>query len=194
MSVRLDKYDNSWFSRGRSRLTEVLWLIVDAVFVSSRAPGSAHRRFFLRLFGARVGKGVAIKPGVRIKFPWRLVVGENTWLGEDVWIDNLGRVEIGANCCLSQGAYLCTGSHDWSSPSFDLVTKPIIIGDGAWIAARASVAPGVVVGEGAILAMGSVATTDLQPWGVYQGVPARLTKQRRLAAGALGGPSTPSVI
>ena len=105
----------AWFSRGRSRLVEVLWLVLDALLVRSRVPGSAHRRLILRAFGALIGKRVLIKPGVRIKFPWRLEIGDDSWVGEDVWIDNLAPVQIGANCCISQGVYICTGSHDWGA-------------------------------------------------------------------------------
>ena len=133
-------------------------------------------------WGRKIGKGVRIKPGVRVKFPWRLSVGEHTWLGEDVWIDNLAEVEIGAHCCISQGAYLCTGSHDWSSDTFDLITKPIVIRDHAWIAARSTVAPGVTIGEGAVLGLGSMASGDLEPWSVYSECPAAAIKQRTVQA------------
>jgi putative colanic acid biosynthesis acetyltransferase WcaF len=156
-TVRLGSYENGWFTRGRSKIVEALWLCVDALLVSSWVPGSWHRRLVLRLFGARIGRRVSIKPRVRVKFPWRLVVGDDSWLGECVWIDNLERVEIGSNCCLSQGAHLCTGSHDWTRPGFDLIVKPIRIEDGAWIAARAAVGPGVTVGKGGVLGLGSVA-------------------------------------
>ena len=179
MSVNLDKYE-SHFYRGRSRLTEALWIVVNAHLLSCSLPGSAYRNWLLRRFGARIGDGVVIKPGVRVKFPWRLTIGKNTWIGENVWIDNLDRVEIGANCCVSQGAYLCTGSHDISSPTFNLVTKPIKIGDGAWIAAQAIIGPGVIVGEGAVLALGSAATSNLEPWGIYMGTPARLMRARNI--------------
>lgn len=196
MTVDLAKFDNSRFPRGRPRLVEAAWIALDALFVRSRLPGSAHRRWLLRLFGAGIGEGVVIKPGARIKFPWRLTIGSHTWIGEEAWLDNLDRLEIGANCCVSQGAYLCTGSHDWSSPAFDLVTKPIKIGDGAWIAARAVVGPGVVVGEGAVLALGAVATENLQPWSVYAGTPARFVRRRTVdEEGARGQPDAvdPSV-
>ena len=115
----------------------------------------------LRLFGARIGPGAVIKPGVKVKLPWRLVVGAYAWIGEDVWIDNLAEVCIGANASVSQGAYLCTGNHDWSSPTFDLRIAPIAIGDGAWVAARGVVGPGVTLGRNAILALGTVATVDI---------------------------------
>jgi putative colanic acid biosynthesis acetyltransferase WcaF len=162
------------------RPIEAIWILVSAALVASWLPGGAHRRALLRLFGAKIGRGVIIKPGVRIKFPWRLEIGDDSWLGEEVWIDNLDSVRIGANCCISQGAYICTGSHDWSSETFDLVAKSVQIKDGAWIAARATVGPGVVVGQGAVLALGSVATQPLRDWSVYRGSPAVFLKQRRI--------------
>ena len=178
--MQLSKYNNAWFSRGRSKLVEVLWLVLDAALVRSWVPGALHRRLILRAFGAIIGKRVVIKPGTRIKFPWRLEIGDDSWVGEDVWIDNLAAVQIGANCCISQGVYICTGSHDWGTPTFDLIVKPVKIEDGAWLASRSVIGPGVVVGEGAVLSLGSVATSDLAPWGIYQGVAATLVKQRRV--------------
>jgi len=173
-------YMTPTFSRGRPAPVEAIWLLVQWMFVSSWLPGSAHRRLLLKLFGAKVGPGVVLKPGVRVKFPWRLAIGADSWIGEDVWIDNLAAVTIGADCCLSQGAYICTGSHDWSRHTFDLVTKPIEIRDGAWIAARAVVGPGVTVGEGAVLGLGSTATSDLAAWQIHMGVPAVATAARSL--------------
>ena len=131
MEIRLQDFKNPEFSRGRPALIEAAWMVVQWLLVSSWIPGAAHRRFVLRLFGARIGAGVNLKPRLRVKFPWRLTVGAHSWIGEDVWIDNLAPVTIGSNCCLSQGAFLCTGSHDWSSPTFDLITRAITIEDGA---------------------------------------------------------------
>ena len=176
--MRLDRYDNGNYDRGRPWWFELLWIAVLTLFVRSWIPGSWHRCWLLRLFGAQIGRGVCIKPGVRVKFPWRLVVGDHVWIGEDVWIDNLAEVEIGSHCCLSQGAYLCTGSHDWSRESFDLVVKGIRVESHAWIAARSTVAPGVIVGEGAVLGLGSMASRNLDPWTVYSGVPARAVRAR----------------
>lgn len=184
MEIRLQDFKNPEFSRGRPALIEAAWMVVQWLLVSSWIPGAAHRRFVLRLFGARIGAGVNLKPRLRVKFPWRLTVGAHSWIGEDVWIDNLAPVTIGSNCCLSQGAFLCTGSHDWSSPTFDLITRAITIEDGAWIAARASVGPGVVVGQGAVLTLGGVALKDVLPWSVNTGVPAVAVSTRRLRAGA----------
>lgn len=176
--VRLDTYDRNPFERGRPRWIEALWLVAQCLFISSSLPGAAHRRWLLRAFGARIGQGVDIKPLVRVKFPWKLTVGDFSWIGESAWIDNLADVKIGSHCCISQGAYICTGSHDWAKPGFDLITAPIEIRDGTWICARSIVGPGVTTGEGSVLALGSVATHDLMPWSIYSGVPAIRIKAR----------------
>jgi putative colanic acid biosynthesis acetyltransferase WcaF len=175
----LKDFSNPQFSRGRSLVIEAMWLFIQWLLVSSWIPGAAHRRWVLRAFGARIGEEVDIKPGVRVKFPWRLEVGDHSWIGEDVWIDNLAQVTIGSDCCVSQGAYFCTGSHDWSRQSFDLIVRPIHVGAGAWIAARSVVGPGVTVGEGAVLGLASVATKDLEPWTIYQGAPGVPLRARR---------------
>jgi putative colanic acid biosynthesis acetyltransferase WcaF len=172
------------FARGRPALVEALWMLVQAIFVSSFIPGSRHRAMLLTLFGARIGKGVVLKPGIRVKFPWRLGIGDNSWIGENAWIDNLAPVAIASDCCVSQDAYLCTGSHDWSAPGFDLITAPITLEPGAWVAARATVGPGVTIGRGAVLGLGSVASRDLDPWTVYAGVPAVAVKQRTITGPA----------
>lgn len=178
--IDLARFRNPQFDRARPKLFEAIWMVTQALFVSSWLPGSTHRRLLLKLFGAHVGVGVVIKPNVRIKFPWRLKIGDHSWIGEDVWIDNLAPVTIGSNACISQGAYLCTGSHDWSSPSFDLLVKPITIADGAWVAAKSTVGPGVTVGEGAVLGLGSTTSKDLDPWCIYSGAPAEFVKKRVL--------------
>ena len=179
---RLDQYVPC-LDRGRAYWVEVLWIIFQSLSFSSFLPGSRWRILLLRLFGARIGSGVVIKPGVRVKFPWRLTVGDYSWIGEHVWIDNLAQVSIGAHCCISQGAYLCTGSHDWRDPVFSLITQPIQIEDGAWIAAQAIVAPGVNIGMGAVLGLGSVATSNLDAGWIYLGVPAQPVKRREIRNG-----------
>src|SRR6202008_897922 len=115
---------------------------------SSSIPGTRHRRLLLRMFGAQIGRRVVLKPRMRVKFPWRLRVGDDAWIGEDVWIDNLAEGNIGSPCCISQGAYLCKGSHDWASMEFDLIVKPIVLRNHTWICARAVLSPGVTVGTG----------------------------------------------
>ena len=160
-------------------MVEAMWIMVQALLVSSSFPGTKHRVILMRLFGAHIGKGVVLKPAIKVKFPWRLRIGDHSWLGEGVWIDNLDWVKIGSHCSISQGAYLCTGSHDWHADKFDLVTRPIRVENRSWIGARASVAPGVTIGEGSVLTMGSVATHDLSAWTINQGNPAAEVKQRK---------------
>lgn len=170
---RLDQFDNSGFDRGRPRWVELCWLLLGSPLVRSGLPGSAWRRALLRLFGARIGRGVVIKPGVHVKFPWRLEVGDHSWLGEKLWIDNLATVSIGSHCCLSQGVYLCTGSHDWSRPGFDLRVAPVRINDGAWLAACCRIAPGVTIEREAVVQMGAVVTRNVAERMRVAGNPAR---------------------
>lgn len=174
----LEAYKPAQLERGRNKIVELLWIILEALLITSWIPGSWHRLVILRIFGAKIGKGVVFKSGIHVKFPWKLQIGNHSWVGERVWIDNLEHVSIGANVCLSQGVYLCTGSHDWHSETFDLITKSIDIQDGAWIAANASVGPGVVIAEGAVLTLGSVANKSLEAGGIYTGNPAVRLRQR----------------
>jgi putative colanic acid biosynthesis acetyltransferase WcaF len=132
----------------------------------------------LRFFGARVGNGVVIKPSVSIKHPWFLEIGDHCWIGEQCWIDNLAPVTLASHCCLSQGALLLTGNHNYSKTTFDFISQPIRMERGSWVGARAVVCPGVTLAEGAVLAAGAVATRDLEAWGVYQGNPAVRVKER----------------
>ena len=120
---------------------------------------------------------MVIKPGVNIKYPWHLTIGDNSWIGENVWIDNLADVRIGQNCCISQGAMLLCGNHDYMKAGFDLLTGEIVLKDGAWVGAKAVVCPGVTMGAGSVLTVGSVATKDLIEDGIYQGNPAVLKKK-----------------
>lgn len=177
--MRLNDFENRDFHRGASKLKEFLWMIVNAAFFESWLPGSGWRVVLLKMFGAQVGCRVVVKPRVRIKFPWRVSIGDYSWIGEGVWIDNLARVTIGTNTCLSQGSYICTGSHDWELTSFDLIARPIELSDKAWICARATVGPGVTVGEGAVLTLNSVATSDLSPWHIHLGNPATPIRKRK---------------
>ncbi len=134
--------------------------------------------FLLRAFGAKVGVGLVLKIRVRIKYPWRLRIGDHCWIGESVWIDNLEDVVIGNHVCLSQGALLLTGNHDYTVSSFPYRLGRIVIEDGVWIGARAVVCPGVVCGSHAILTVNSVAARSLEGWKVYVGNPARDTRER----------------
>jgi putative colanic acid biosynthesis acetyltransferase WcaF len=177
--IDLSTPDSTDLVRGRSRMVEALWLLIGAPVVSSRVMVSARvRSAILRLFGAKIGLNMYMKPGVKVKFPWYLTVGDHCWIGEDVWIDNLTQVSIGSHVCVSQGAYLCTGNHDWSKPNLKLFTSPIVLERGCWVGAKTVVGPGVTVREGAVLTAGSVATKDLEEFGIYSGNPAILRKRR----------------
>jgi len=176
--MRLDLFENPDFDRGRPKWVELLWIVVSALVVESWIPLTRLKVGALRMFGARIGRGVVIKPHVRVKFPWKLEIGDYSWIGEDVWIDNLAPVKIGSHSCLSQGVYLCTGSHNWSKQTFDLVTRSITIDDQVWLCAKSSIGPGVHVGQGAVLTMGGIAMSDLETWTIHAGLPAKQVRKR----------------
>jgi putative colanic acid biosynthesis acetyltransferase WcaF len=177
--VDLSHPDNTELVRGASLLVEALWYFVGYRLVRSHLVISTELRcWLLRLFGARVGKGVHPKPGLRVKFPWYLEIGEYTWLGEDLWIDNFARVSIGPHCCVSQGVYLCTGNHDWNTPNLKLFRRPIVCERGSWVGAKSIVGPGVTVGAGAIVTLGSVVTKNIPPMEIHGGNPATFLRKR----------------
>ena len=164
---------------GAPLLTQVLWFCIGSPLVSARwLPGSCWRLFVLRGFGARIGTHCRIKPGLRLKFPWRLIVGEACWLAEDAWLDNLAPITLGDRVCISQGAYLCTGNHEFRSPAFDLLLGPITIGSDAWIAARSVLAPGTQIGPGAVVALGAVVSGFVPERSIVRGNPAVLVGHR----------------
>jgi putative colanic acid biosynthesis acetyltransferase WcaF len=163
-------------------MKRVLWYVMSGLFFETAFPLSGFKGLVLRLFGARIGRGVVIKPHVRIKYPWKLSIGDFSWIGEDVWIDNLEEVSIGANCCISQGALLLCGNHNYTKSTFDLMIAPITLEDGAWIGAKSTVCPGVMVQSHAVLTVGSVATKTLESYGIYSGNPAVKVKDRVIAS------------
>jgi putative colanic acid biosynthesis acetyltransferase WcaF len=170
----LARFDNSDFDTGRSLAMRTLWYFCSVAFLEGGwFPFSGLKVKLLRLFGARIGHGVVIKPHVRVKFPWRLTVGDHCWIGQEAWIDNFVEVEIGNHVCISQLVYLCTGSHDHRRQTFDLIPSSIRIGDGAWVGARATLLPGVTVGPNALVAGGSVVVKDVPAGVVVGGNPAR---------------------
>jgi len=180
LKTDLSTYNNSWYTPG-SRLKRLLWYFVNEVFFKSGLlPISGLKVFLLRLFGAKIGAGVIIKPNVNIKYPWMLSIEDHCWIGEAVWIDNLDTVTIESNVCLSQGAFLLCGNHNYKSTSFDLIVKPIVLKEGAWIGAKSIVGPGVTVFEHAILSIGSATSVDLEAYGIYRGNPAHKVNQREI--------------
>ena len=180
--MRLDTYTVGSYSPGAPLWKQIAWYYLGSPLVSSYwVVDSDFKCWILRCFGAVVGEGVRVKHGVKIKFPWRLTVGDFVWLGENCWIDNVAMVNIESHSCLSQEVYLCTGNHDWSDPAFQLKDMPIHIEAGCWIAARATVGPGVRLGRGAVLCLGSVTSRSLEAMTIYAGNPAQPIKQRQIA-------------
>lgn len=178
----LSKYNNDWYNPG-SKLKRVLWFWFNAMFLlNPMNPFSGLKKAVLRLFGAKISKGVVIKQRVNVKYPWNLEVGDHAWIGEGVWIDNLAQVRIEDNVCLSQGAMLLTGNHNYKKSTFDLMVEPIHLESGVWIGAQAIVCPGVTCKSHSVLSVKSAATSNLEAYGIYAGVPAMKVKTREIEA------------
>jgi putative colanic acid biosynthesis acetyltransferase WcaF len=165
-----------WGNRAARALWGVAWLLLCR---GTPRPMHAWRAMVLRAFGATLGPNCHIYPGASIWAPWNLHGEDAVAIASGAVIYNPEPVHLGSHCVVSQDAYLCGASHDTEDPAFPMVSQPISVGAYAWICARATVCPGVTVGEGAVLALGGVATRDLQAWTVYGGVPARPLRQRR---------------
>lgn len=166
------------FSR-RNQLARFGWNIVQALlFRLSPRPCHGWRCLLLRVFGAKIGPGTRIYPKVEIWAPWNLECGAVVGIGDGAKVYNQAKIKLGNFVTVSQGVHLCAGTHDFTKAGFPLVTKPIIIGDHAWIAAEAFVHPGVVIGEGTVVGARSVVIRDLPPWKVCAGFPAKPLKDR----------------
>ncbi|MFF2650217.1 WcaF family extracellular polysaccharide biosynthesis acetyltransferase [Streptomyces sp. NPDC058045] len=149
------------YDKGRGRLVQALWFaVMNLLFMAWFCPARL-RVALLRAFGARIGEGVLIRHRVRVLWPWKLTVGDHTWIGEGAWILNLEPVTLGSNVCVSQEALLCTGSHDHRAADFRYRNAPVRVEDGAWIAARATVLAGVTVGRHSVVSAGTVLARDL---------------------------------
>lgn len=181
IQVKLATFDGSGFNKGSGFVKAMLWYFVNAFIVrASWNPFMGVKIALLKAFGAKIGKGLVIKNNVVVKSPWNLVVGDDCWIGEGCWIDNLDKVTIGDNVCISQGALLLTGNHDYTVSSMPYRNAPICVENGAWIGAKAVVCPGVTVHVNAILTVGGVATSDMEENGIYQGNPAVKIRERKL--------------
>ena len=167
----------------RNRLARALWGLACALlFRPSPRPLHAWRAALLRSFGATLGPDCHIYPRARIWAPWNLVCEDVVAIADEAIVYNPALIRIGSHAVISQQAYLCGATHDVHDARFPLVAKPISIGPRAWICARATVLPGLTVAEGAVLALGGVATRDLEPWTIYGGIPAiRLGERARHA-------------
>jgi putative colanic acid biosynthesis acetyltransferase WcaF len=167
--------------RGRSALIVQLWWLVQAtLFHTTPQIFFGWRRFLLRLFGAKIGRGVLIRPSAKITYPWKVSIGDHSWIGDEAVLYSLANVSIGSNTVISQRSYLCAGSHDMESVSFDLVNKPIIIGSECWLATDVFVAPGVTIGDGTIVGARSTVLNDLPEAMICYGYPARPMRRRKM--------------
>lgn len=179
----LSSYNNAWYGPviGASKVKQLVWYFINCLFfINPLNPGMGLKKALLRLFGARVGKGVWIKQSVNIKYPWKLSIGDHCWIGESVWIDNLAPVTIGNHVCISQGAMLLTGNHNYKKTSFDLMIGEIVLEDGVWIGARSLVGPGVTCRSHAVLSACSVTYKNLEPYQIYSGNPAAVVRKREI--------------
>ena len=177
--VDLSSFKNPEYSHGKSLVVRVLWIIIGRIFINTYLPVPIKFKvIILKLFGAKIGTGLIIKPKVNIKHPWLLNIGNHCWIGEQVWIDNLVEVNLHNNVCLSQGAFLLTGNHNYKSQKFDLITGKITLEDGVWIGAKSIVGPNVVCYSHSVLAASSFATKDLETLTIYSGNPAVPIRKR----------------
>ena len=165
--------------RGKPAWFVQLWWIVHTIlFRLSPQIFFGWRRFLVRLFGGKIGKGVLLRPTVNITYPWKVSIGDFSWVGDDVTLYSLGQIEIGSNVVISQRSYVCTGSHDMESPSFEMFEKPIVIEDESWVATDVFIAPGVRIGRGVVVGARSTVLHNLPPMMVCIGNPAKPIRPR----------------
>ena len=154
--------------RGKNLIIEGFWIFIFRPITGSFIPGSKWRKLILKIFGAKIGRSVRFSPGLKIKMPWKLHIGDYCWIGEDTWIDNIAPVKISENVCISQGVYLCTGNHDFKKSSFNLICKPIIIESFAWIGAKSIIGPGYTIGRGSVITIGSIVKENIPKDGIFK--------------------------
>ncbi|WKN32540.1 putative colanic acid biosynthesis acetyltransferase [Porifericola rhodea] len=176
---QLDKFQLPPNFRGKSGvLVQVWWLVQNILFKPSPQFMYGWRRWLLRSFGAKVGKGVILRPSCTVTYPWKVEIGDYSWIGDEVVLYSLGNIHIGKNTVISQRSYICTGSHDYSAPHFDIYEKPIHIEDECWLATDVYVAPGIRIGRGAVVGARSSVYKDLPGAKIYVGNPAKMIKER----------------
>lgn len=181
----LSRYSVPAGFRGRSAIVvQLWWLVQSTLFGMSPQFLYGWRNFLLRAFGCKVGRGTIVRPSVRITYPWKVTIGERCQIGDGVELYSLGPIRIGDDVVVSQRSYLCTGSHDHRSPSFDIYTRPVLVEDQAWIAADCFVYPGVTIGRGAVVAARSTVNGPVEPYAIYAGNPATRTGERTMRTGA----------
>lgn len=170
--VDLRQYDQANYDRGRPSWLIILWWLVQAIaFPLSLHNFNGFRAWLLRLFGAQIGKGVVIRPTARFTYPWKVAIDDYSWIGDDVVFYSVDQIQVGCHCVISQKSYLCTGSHDLQNPNFSLITAPIKIGNGVWIASDCFVAAGVTIGANSVIGAKSSVFRDIPQKKVAWGTP-----------------------
>lgn len=161
MTRRLRGFTGAGYAKGRPVVVQALWFaVLNMAFVKWWLPARL-RPALLRAFGASVGDGVFIRHRVRVLWPWKLTIGDDCWIGEDAWLLNLEPITLGHDVCLSQGVFLCAGSHDRMSETFEYDNAPIVVEPEAWIATQATVLRGVTVGRGAVVGAKALVAHDV---------------------------------
>jgi len=165
--------------RGRPSWWVQLWWITQTIlFHTSPQAFYQWRVFLLRCFGAKIGKGVKIRPSASVVYPWKLSIGDYSWVGDEVVLYTLGQITIGSHTVVSQRSYLCAGSHDIKSVRFDITNEPIEVDDECWLASDVFVCPGVKIGSATVVGARSTVTHDLPPCVIAHGSPAKPVKPR----------------
>ena len=154
--IKLNSFKNQKIYDERNFLVHIFWFLINNLFFNSFIPFNRLKIKILKVFGAKIGNNVIIKNYIKIKFPWKLVIGDNVWMGEEVWIDNISNVIIEDNCCISQGTYICTASHNFKKETFDLITESITIGESSWIGAKSIILLGAKVPKNSFVKAGSI--------------------------------------
>tara|TARA_B110000046_G_scaffold54204_1_gene60629 strand:+ start:9686 stop:10228 length:543 start_codon:yes stop_codon:yes gene_type:complete len=179
MMQQLNRFKLPKNFRGRNAFVVQLWWLVQALFFKP-SPQFLYgfRRFLLRLFGAKIGKKVIIRPSAQITYPWKVTIGDYSWIGDEVVLYSLGEIEIGANTVISQKSYICTGSHDYLQIDFPIFAKKITIKDECWLATDVFVAPGITIDKGTVVGARSSVYKDLPANKICMGSPTEIIKDR----------------
>lgn len=179
--VDLSRFNNADFPKGAGTVKMTLWYFTNALFfINPLFPFRGPKPVLLRLFGAKVGRGVVIHPGVNIKYPWKLTIGDHCWIGQRAWLDNIDQLTLGNHVVISQGAMIIQGSHNYKKVDYPTMSGPVTLENGSWVGAGALVMLGVTMKSHSVLAAGSVATKDLEPYTIHQGNPAQPLRERQM--------------
>ena len=177
--VQLSRFRPDGLERGRGRTIEILWWLAKLAFIQSGFPWPmSFKRWLLIRFGAKVGDGLYIRPRVNIHFPWKLICGDNVWIGEGTVILNLEPVTLEHDVALAHEVYIAAAGHDVTDEYFRYANAPVIVRSGAWLATRAFVGPGVEVGRGSVVSAGAVVVKNVEPGAIVAGVPAKVIGKR----------------